>query len=455
VTSRHALLALCALSALATSCSKCSSSRRTETVTEAPEQKKPSPTDASLSRYLAYLPPDAAIYGTLRLDLVDALVPVVPAGPLDDLKRELKDRWGAAPTKADIADTMGLDASRPIAFALVPGASSEIVGLMKKAKSDGGTQAAVSAAFEAAKKSARPPKGGLSIVFPRAAGKNVDKLVDFMTVVGPRTKLARCAAPTDCPKIGDRQPSFFSPELAIYVTDDAVRVDRLIDRGTTNEQSTSWLAWLGGARGGPKARCTALDDAALASICLSAPELGALGQGSGAFRVLDALAGPGIDDPTILRILTVGDEEIGRIAELLAAPAGDLSDGTWTLQNGEKLQAIASFRLGAEKPAGFEQAECSKTVEEVSTKVMPRLRDGLLGAKPPYTSQTELMSRVNEAGWTGSAILAAGKWPLLLPFFEPHWIAKPVVVEPCVSVEKGRLYVRATIDPTIVGSLLR
>jgi hypothetical protein len=400
---------------------------------------------------LAALPRDGALYGTLRLSLLDAALPWVPGLVVEEIKTNLQQSLGLQGplTTAGISEGLGLDPTRPVVFAIHPGGhEGETRSFLDRVKAAGATQKAVHDAYLAIHGQPWPITGGFRFVIPlRKPDKT--KLLDLLKRL-PMGTLRECSTPDACKAFGAERPVLFSSKMAIYLSADALRIDGVnrIDE-TTNPD---WLAWFNFQKGGPSTHCQQPLDESLLSMCLSAPEFAMLGENLGAIKILDALESFTVNDAQRASIYNAGLTELGRNTTLAQPLRPGLSEGTFsiTMDKGQPLLK-ASWKLD---PVASQEERCVPSLAQAATTLLPPLIEKLSAAKPRYSDLPQLRQHIMEAGWSAYPILAAGQWTLLLPHIKPADLGMQAgVVQVCTGMANGRLQMRVKFDPgNMLGS---
>ena len=411
----------------------------------------PAAVQPAANQALAALPRDGALYGTLRLALLDAALPWVPGFVVEVIKANLQQSLGlqAAFTTAGIAEALGLDPTRPVVFALYPGGrEGETRALLEKVKAAGATQKAVHDAYVAIHAQPWPITGGFRFVIPlRKPDKT--RLLDLLKRL-PMGTMRECASPDTCKAFGADRPVLFSSKTAIYLSADALRIDGVNRIDET--ASPDWLAWFNSQKGGPSTHCQQPLDESLLSVCLSAPEFAMLGENLGAIKILSALESFTVNDAQRAPIYDVGLTELGRNTTLAQPLRPGLSDGTFslTMDKGQPLLK-ASWKLD---PVVTLEERCVPTLAEAASTLLPPLIEKLSADKPRTSDLDQLRRHIMEAGWSAYPILAAGQWTLLLPHIKPTDLAmQEGVVQVCTAMANGRLQMRVKVDPSkMLGS---
>lgn len=170
-------------------------------------------------------------------------------------------------------------------FALHPGGrSGEARGIVEQVRRKGANREAVREGLGAIHAFDWPVLGSLRVVIPlrQPNRPNVLALLRRMS----DSALRECVTSSPCDGFGSERPVLYSSKIAVYLSDDAPRID-MVNR-TDETESPQWLAWLNTQKGGPSPRCQQLSDRALMAFCASAPEVAALGHNTGVVKVLRA-----------------------------------------------------------------------------------------------------------------------------------------------------------------------
>lgn len=401
------------------------------------------------AQVFASFPRNAAVVGSFQV------------GPMERARRWIPGfGWGAyewmkafgcpdspSVTMASCATPLGLDLSRPVLFALVPGqgrqAADTVSGLAAQAERAGAVSPEEMAAVVPAL-DATLPNGGVWWV-PIAPGADPAALRTRVRLALGRGVHA-CAEPADCPEFQGSPPSFYVAEpdadaVAVWFEPGAIRVywlEAVRDRSF----GARGLAALHGAPAGPPLASEPLAVDALFSAAFDAESLASwhmTDRSSSEARNLDsAQDGPVFAQVRLTNVRDVHDRF--QAAARLVRPAG-VRGGTLAIRTRDQ-QEVATLNWAVDEGR-------LKTVALEGTRCFPSLDRAKEGLVRPFLAAFADVPGDYPAGFSASsdcdkledvctAIALAGQWPRLTD----SYVNRTLSDEPartCVGVSAGRL----------------
>jgi hypothetical protein len=401
---------------------------------------KPKYRDEAGPRVLADLPPHAAIYAAVHLDVLRRIP--------DDLWDELLARWTQSPVA--LGRSLGIDPERAVLAAIGSSKSAEVVDVIDAVIK--GTWGKPLDRLIAA----HDDRAFLyRIIVPLVHGS--DSAVAARTLgayLSGGAELSPCDGGNACAEFEGTKPSGLATRadrvLAAYVTADSVRIDLAVSMFgvPAGHALRTALARFGSTRGGPEApRCGAFDASGGASLCGDADAAANLGAVIGYSRTLNALRTPDIRRELVRKLAQQGRKESDRNFELASPSRRLLDDGTVTLRiDGQQADFRTSWALLPAARASIEQAFGSQVCAEdadVIGRLFPRLFEAFGDPGPDFHDSETTLHRVQEAGWGAWPVLFARTWPNVLAVSREQLAVLEAGVtrriETCIVVKAGRL----------------
>lgn len=405
--------------------------------------------DASGPAVLAALPPDAAIYVAVHLDLVDRLP---------------RDAWHSLlgldkPVFDDLIRSVRVDPRRAVVGAISP-PEPDARAVLDAVVDRGTSGKALDRLLENYADRALAFRVVVPILpdgDPSAAARRLAE------ALAGGAALSACSDPKACADFRERPLGVAvndSRALAVYAASDRIRVD-LVESVFGTAAGSALVAALGrfgGTAGGPgSARCSAFDGSAAASSCVDVDRAALLGAGVGYGKVVRALRSDGVRPDLMRRIAEEGRNEADQ-CRVLAAPARRLlDDGTLVVRSDERrLEVLASWSLTAASRTALESAFSSDAGEACARdraavdELLTRVLDSFGDPGPDFHDGEGTLHAVQEAGWGAWAVLFGRTWPNALASARDRFAELgPDLAfhgEACARTSAGRLEIRSTSE---------
>jgi hypothetical protein len=372
---------------------------------------------------LSALPRGAAIYLSLDPSIFELGLAALPAAERAEIEKELAAELGLDSLSASaLFERTGIDPSRPILFAVLPGDAPAAKKILERLTSAHDAAALVSARA-ALDELPRPMSGAFRVIIPVEDG-GATKLVAAIQKAAPRGFHA-CPSAKGCSAFEGRAPLAIvdvkTHWAAVHERQGAVMVDAVGRAlGEDDTRSVQWLAALASLDGGPEeGACSTFDTKANLSVCIRPDAAADLGTSSGYAMVLGAISGDSLDPSMKQTLLDVGMDEAERNQQLARPKTRLLDDGVLRFRGDSaaaqlELDWATTAASRPELQKAFGEPKCAKN-EAIAAQLVPALTAALSPAKPEYAKPEQAWTVFIESGWAAWPIVLGRSWPTLLP----------------------------------------